>query len=243
MPLTAYFDESGTNPYDPALVIAGFVSDEERWAAFSEKWATALSEWGVPFWHMADFEARREQFSDWPRDDESRRRLGHLLGLITNHVMAAMFVSLPKALFHSYMEPTQPKPESRMYVMTTTYLLIETFIFTQQQNLRGPIALVFEQGAKGRHEVQTSYNSVSDDTTRHYDFSSLTFAKKQAFEGLQAADILAYEWFRQSRKGAGLDPRPLRYPLRWIAERVPHYGGRVQRENLDEMFAIVNGEL
>ena len=44
MALGAYFDESGTDPKDSAMVFAGFISDEEKWATLSEKWHEAVVE-------------------------------------------------------------------------------------------------------------------------------------------------------------------------------------------------------
>jgi hypothetical protein len=124
MALAGYFDESATNPTDPALCFAGFISDEERWAAFSDKWGAAMTEWGIPYFHMTDFEARREQFKDWPRDEMSKRRLEYLITLIKEHVLGVVTVVFPRPLFEAYYQ-LPDRTEERLYLSITGFALMK----------------------------------------------------------------------------------------------------------------------
>jgi hypothetical protein len=235
MPLGVYFDESGTNPNDPALTIAGFISDEERWAAFSEKWkAVVVDTWGLRYFHMADFEARQDQFKNWPRDEESKRRLDYLLTLIADHVLGLVSVSFPRDLFHAYFSP-KPKKVERLYMMTAASALLEASIFPREQAPSQKMAVVFETGARGRHQVQQAYDSLPPGTAEHLNFLSLTFGTKQEYEPLQAADILAYETFRHFPKVYGNETRPVRYPLKKILDTVPQAWGVVDQAYLDDI--------
>lgn len=235
MPLAAYFDESGTNANDPALVMAGFISDEERWGTFSSKWkAAVVDSWGLRYFHMADFEARRDQFKEWPRDDESKRRLDYLLTLVTDHVLGLISVSFPRDLFLAYFPP-KPKSVERLYLMTAGSVLVEASTFPKERALGQKMALVFEQGARGRHQVQQAYDGLIPGTTDHLNFLSLTFACKEKFEPLQAADIIAYESFRHFPKVYGNETRPVRYPLKKILDNVPHSFGVINKAYLDSI--------
>jgi hypothetical protein len=240
MPLAAYLDESGTNPSDPALVVAGFISTDELWTEFSAKWHQAVVvEWGLTHWHMADFEARRGEFEGWPRDAEAKRRLGYLLTLITEHAIASVAVSFPRDLFNTYFAPG-PKAIERLYLMTAGEAMRQISFLPRELLPGSRIALVYESGAQGRHQVEQGFSSLSRDTTVHLNFLSLTFAKKRDFEPLQAADILAYEEFRHYPKVWGDDTRGVRYPLRRIFEKgLPHAGGVMHADYLDSIYRLL----
>jgi len=240
MPLGAYFDESGANPNDPALTLAGFISDEERWGAFSDKWKRAVVDsWGLRYFHMADFEARQGQFKDWSRDDESKRRLDYLLTLITDHVLGLVSVSFPRDLFLAYFPP-RPKRIERLYLMTAGAVLLEASTFPKERAPGQKMALVFESGARGRHQVQQAYDGLPPGTANHLNFVSLTFATKEEFEPLQAADILAYETFRHFPKVYGSESRPVRYPLKKILDKVPQVWGVVDQAYLDSISSTLS---
>lgn len=239
MTLGAYFDESGTNPSDPALVMAGFISTTELWAEFSTRWREAITGWGLIHWHMTDFEARRDQFKHWPRDQESQRRLAHVLTLITSYTLATASVSFPRALFESYFE-SAPKAQERLYLLTAASIMHEVSYFPKEWLPGQNLALIFESGARGRHQVQQAWDALPPDTSEHLNFLSLTFAKKTEFEPLQAADILAYEQFRHYPKVWGNETRPVRYPLKQIFEkRLPHAGGVISKAFLDDMYSQI----
>src|SRR6266436_6070961 len=64
---SVYFDESGTHRASPVVVVAGWVSTDIQWRAFSTSWQKILRVAGLtpPVFHMTDFESRRPPFSDW----------------------------------------------------------------------------------------------------------------------------------------------------------------------------------
>src|SRR4030042_2580828 len=158
MSLGAYFDESGANPGDLALVMAGFISDEERWGPFSEKWKAAVVDtWGLRYFHMTDYEARQGQFKDWPRDDESKRRVDFLLTLIVDHVLGLVSVAFPRELFRAYFPP-KPKSAERLYLVTAASVMLEASTFPKERASGQKMALVFERGARGRHQGQQAYD-------------------------------------------------------------------------------------
>jgi hypothetical protein len=44
MALQGYFDDSGSHDQDPIFMVAGFVSTDEKWSYFSDKWQNKLNE-------------------------------------------------------------------------------------------------------------------------------------------------------------------------------------------------------
>lgn len=236
MALTAYLDESGANPRDPALVIGGIISEDSLWLEFSEKWQTALDDSGISHFHMADYEARQDQFKDWPRDETARQRFGHLLSLVTDYSLGLVSIAFPRSLMDKAFLP-QPKKEERLYLMTAASAMLKLSYFPTERLPGSGVAVVFEAGAKGRHLVQAAWDSLSPRTREGIPLLSLTFGRKREFQPLQAADIFVYEEFRQYPKDWGNDTRETRYPLKVLKGQLPYAGGVVTQEYLDSIWA------
>jgi tryptophanyl-tRNA synthetase len=88
------------------------------------------------------------------------------------------------------------------------------------------VAYVYESGAMGHGQVSKVFNDNLNDATRKNDFSllSIGFQPKKDFLPLQAADIRAYELYKQLPKELKLSEIAARYPLKFLAD-IPHRWG------------------
>ena len=72
------------------FAVGGCLASGEDWSAFESKWTDALSEEGISWFHMVDFEhperQRGNQFFGW---DQSRRErlLNRLLEIMNAHIV------------------------------------------------------------------------------------------------------------------------------------------------------------
>lgn len=74
---TAYFDASGTR-HSEAITMAGYMSDDKKWAKFEATWNKILEREKVIRFHMTDFASRQREYKSW--DQERRRRfIGDLI--------------------------------------------------------------------------------------------------------------------------------------------------------------------
>ena len=92
-----------------------------------------------------------------------------------------------------------------------------------------------EDGARGRSAIQLIFEEDSK-TTNWRDamrILSLSFKDKRAFLPLQAADILAYELYKQGLRQFGQAKRPVRYPLRQLG-RMPRQWHYVSEAHMQE---------
>jgi len=223
MGLAAYLDESGTDTSGEVMTLAGFVSSTEQWAEFSERWhGFVVNDWKLSAWHMADFEARRGEFKDWPRDEEAKRRLGSLLDLITEYAMCLVGVAFPRWLYRKVYKPRNDAHEqAAMYFLAAGMTFSLAGRFARDQVPPQSIDFVYEDGARGSGFVRDTYElRVPRDIKENVGFNSLTLASKTDFEPLQAADILAYETYRHFPRWAGTEKRPTRYPFEALFQGV-----------------------
>jgi hypothetical protein len=237
--LQAFIDESGTNPSDDVFVLAGFISTPEKWEELSSAWHGLMRDWEIRYFHMADFESRHGQFSNW--DEESRRvRLQSLLTLIQDYAVASVSVALPEANFREvYGDKANPDLK---YLIAGRQLLWEVSFFDQNgERLEVHNAeterysYVFESGARGAGKLQTLFRAFYNNPLYRLLFrlDSFTFGAKEEHRPLQSADILAYEGFRHWSRQFGPDSRSIRYP--WVElSKVPHTYANMGVEGLQK---------
>src|ERR1700730_17739629 len=85
MALQGFFDDSGNEPTSPIFVLAGFITTNQQWAAFSDEWQLALDEPPrLKYFKMAEAEHFRGQFSKtkgWINENRDARLLTLISGL------------------------------------------------------------------------------------------------------------------------------------------------------------------
>src|ERR1700722_11634832 len=85
MAITAYFDDSGTDPKNPSIVVAGFVSTVDQWDRFNDEWLAAELEFEAPPFHAKIFDDGRRgygPYKDW-LDSKRKDYVNRLLGIIS----------------------------------------------------------------------------------------------------------------------------------------------------------------
>ncbi|MDO8716925.1 MAG: hypothetical protein Q7J73_09015 [Dehalococcoidales bacterium] len=73
-----FLDESGTHADSNAAVVAGYVSNNTEWEAFTHQWKQALKGAGIEYFHMTDFESSQGLFKGW-KEDKKRPLLNDLM--------------------------------------------------------------------------------------------------------------------------------------------------------------------
>lgn len=64
----AYFDESYTHPPAPLVYSIGcYVSSGTQWKKFQKEWKRALTEAGIEYFHMVDFQACKPPYDVWSK--------------------------------------------------------------------------------------------------------------------------------------------------------------------------------
>ncbi len=180
----------------------------------SEKWQAALDSWQIPMFHMTDFENRQKAFKNWTEEDR-RDRLNHLLGLIKEHTFSSIAFTMWKTAFDDIMS------EAAKFICGDAYGLAAIGCFFQlgqraaDPKIDGYIDYFVESGTKGSGALSRIYEVGSEDPewVNETRILSLSFQDKVVSLPFQAADILAYEIFKQSQRQFGEEKGPTRYPL------------------------------
>jgi hypothetical protein len=127
----------------------------------------------------------------------------------------------------AYDEPPPPQ-RSRIghpYCFCGALLLTRLSIMLRRDlKTAGTVTYTFESGDNGAGELRNAVASLSAEARRFLKVDSFGYADKDAFAGLQAADIIAYETAKAALRDLGADRRPPRKSLVAITRICPGAG-------------------
>jgi hypothetical protein len=219
--LTAYMDETGHSKDERQKFngMAGLLAPTDQWEALELKWKRTLKEFKISHFHMKDFANRKREFKDW---HELKRK--KLLGKLLKHIemttafplgsilSMADFRSLPTSQQSSYGDPYHIG-----FLSTLTYLTkLGGDLLRQFPGEK--IAPVFGDHVEFRHSALQSFEILS----RHKDVRlyvhSPAFRDMRDFVPLQAADIIAYELYKEFERQLFRKTAPPRYGYKVICK-------------------------
>lgn len=240
MTFTAYFDESGTHDESKSIAVAGYISTAPLWVEFSAQWQLALNDWGLDHFHMTDFAVKAPPYDKWT-ESERRERLTRLITVINSNVWGSVGVVLPKKIFEGIFTPRVSRICGGACGVAAIACIMDLGELLRELKIGGSIAYVFEAGTRGIGEFARVFGSVLKDpeNKEYFRLLSLRFEGKQDFLPLQAADLLAYELYRELPRKAGWEQKSVRYPLTALAA-VPRRWGYYDEGELRKLFEILS---
>lgn len=191
---TAYFDESGTHDGSDAIVVAGYIANDQQWQEFDREWNQVLASAGVAHFHMKDFAHSRKEFESWKGDEERRgeflKRLISVIRGCTRHSFAtAVILKDYEELNKKYRLKELCSP----YVICALTCVADVAKWCNARGYPDPTQNVFEDGVKYKGEFLRFYPSSRN-------FHQISYAKKHDFVAFQAADFVAWEHTKKYRR-------------------------------------------
>jgi hypothetical protein len=202
--LTAVFDASGDENTE-VLAMAGFLSSENDWKSFSEKWSERLAKDGVDFFRAVDAATFRGPFQHWRhrKDKETLRRslFSDLMEILKSHVYHRFGCVVINKSFEAMSKTLRKNLRLSAYPLAalTCEKDFRKFILTEWSNSdpKMPVRMVFEQGDQGfgdlLHWLGSAKGTISATLAYKKDTLREDGVKAFGFIPLQAADWLAYE--------------------------------------------------
>jgi uncharacterized protein (DUF2164 family) len=199
--LTAYFDEAGTSPNQPAPVVAGYIASTFQWKRFGEQWDKLLGQWKVPInpkygiriAHRKDLEHCVGVFKGWTREDRERF-LEKAYMIIKRHTRAPIGNTVVREEFEEFALKPMQRIVSGAYGFCAYTCLQGIKEYCDHHNHQEPVRVVFEAGATGWGQLSRlfSYLQKHQQLREFYRLDSISFETKK-IKQLQAADFLAYD--------------------------------------------------
>ena len=192
-----------------------------------------LTESGLEYFHMTDFENSQGQFNGWT-EDRRRALMNKLLPIIQDHTFWSIGCIVLSQWVDSILSSAVRQICGDAYGLGTLACWRHLGKIFNKHDAWMECAM--ETGAKGRGALQlfAEEDSKIPEWQEGHRLYSLAFRDKRIFPPLQAADILAYELYKQSARQFGQETSPPRYPLKVLGSQI-HQWVYLQEEHLREL--------
>jgi hypothetical protein len=233
--LAVYFDDSGT--HSGISVAAGYVATVDDWTTFSLAWQQLLADhtdlpvnqFGLRVFHMTDFENSatdpKSVFHDW-----APARKGAFMANATALINdlcgpgkgAGIVVGVVNDDFSRMVEFERFK---RPY----TFALLEAMKYVERwadaEGRRESILYYFDKVPKHAGETAALMEDVGRelDLSTRFRFAKWAWSSKETHSELHAADVLAYEAWKEATNERRLIAIPVRQSLRALAPCIRYY--------------------
>src|SRR5581483_5879043 len=195
--ISAYFDESGEHDGSPVRCVGGYLFSAENAAAFDIAWQDVLHRHRLDYFHMTDSQQGTGPYKGKKKVeiDASHREA---IDLIKKYSMIGFACSLVSDQFELVHAASGYSIKSA-YTYLCRDLLMGIRDWMGNLNFWGEMAYIFEAGAKHQREANGFMNDLflDEDKRIEYRYRSHTFEDKKRSSHLQAADMLAWHWYKE----------------------------------------------
>jgi hypothetical protein len=202
-----YCDAAGGEDHG-FIVVAGYLSNCDKWQMFEEEWKILLAENGLPYFHMKEFAQSKGPFANW-KDDEDRRAsfLSKAAQIIKNRVLRSFACLVEFSVFDSVAARYPLKDlAGNPYALAGRSCVAKAG--NSLEGVGSDVTYVFEDGDKGKGELMRIMERDG------YPLPVFRPSRDRIVKGnlirgvipLQAADFAAYE----IRKHISEDPEELK---------------------------------
>lgn len=197
MMLTGYMDETGHSRDERQrfVGVAGLVAPAESWEAFDRKWKETLGVFKIPYFHMKDFANRRRYFEGWS-ELKRQKLLGKLLRIIatTHPFPVGAIVSLDDYRSFSAEDRELMGDPYHFCLMGCVYLPAWR---TENASTAVRVAIVFGEQSEFKNMAGLLLDDFKQNNAAAKRFDPPAFEDMKTVVPLQAADIVAYELYKE----------------------------------------------
>jgi hypothetical protein len=211
----AFLDESGTHSGSRVITIAGYVISPENLAILELEWRAVLAKYGMGELHMKEFVPPHGRYSHWSVG-EKRSLIESLVELIHEFTSVGVGAAIEMTHFvaktHAFAHSKSPDLVKSPYQWCLRYCMVQAAAWADDAKRAGVINYTADAGCVNAGRIQTHYALAceSEDTRRKFRLGSLVFANSNTHPGLQCADLLAYEMYKEADRLLSGAARPQR---------------------------------
>lgn len=251
--LKAFFDESGTHAGSPFIVVAGYVSMLSQWAQFEREWREVLTEYGIlkedgsGNFHMTDFENRSLQPDGvFSHIDKGRGNvlISKLVAIINRRVHTSIGVVIPISDYNEVICTDEYRNVcGSPYSLAVLACITLVGKWAESYSYKESVYCAFEDRVGHKFEILDGYDKAKQnpEIINRLHLDGIVFCNKKKFLPLQAADMFAYEVWKNNRNHLLEPNRPDRRALVELA-KVPHLGLVLHKDNLKSLIEWHEGK-
>lgn len=192
--IEAHFDESGTDANE--LTLAGYLFEAERIDSFGSEWNALLDHYDLPYFHMVDCAHGNPPFDKLKKRDHIRVQM-QLMRLIKRYSINGIVCNIPNTKDN----------DGKSYLKAVEGAVGVALDWAGRVAFEGKIAYFLEAGAKGEGLVDSHFGQIAKDPAKAsaHRYAGHAFLPKAGNPGVQAADLLAWQYHNYTKKRAKND--------------------------------------
>lgn len=239
--LDAYFDDSGTHDGSPVVSVAGYLGLPAQWISFETEWKSAIAEFGLNHFGMADYSNKAKPYCEWT-EEQRYARFAKLMKICNAYALGSIGIAVATESFNRVMSGKAKRICGGPYGLAAIACFLRVAELVKSLSSEAWIAYIFESGTVGAGEVLKVFQKNERDESQKHQLRllSLRFENKRQFVPLQAADIVAYEMYRQLPKQIGTDLRHPRLPILNQLMTLPKDWGYLDERELDKWNEVIS---
>jgi hypothetical protein len=235
--LTVYLDDSGTHGGAEVTAVAGFVSTKLLWDAFRKEWSRVLRKEHIEIFRMSDLENRQGEFEGWSKERTEAFR-AKLFDIIHRRTLVPIGSALVNADWAKVM-PAHIRAEwGGSYGWCAEDCAHQVYKWAKRTGTPGKFRYIFEKGTVGHGQLGKMFADYANNPKwEAFRIGGYSFEEKKLMP-LQAADLMAYELYKQMCNQVITWKRPMRRSLALLLEgQDVHY---LQFHNAERLMKMVN---
>jgi hypothetical protein len=195
-----YVDESGTHDGSPVMCVGGYIFSSERAIRLSKAWQRILDKYQLPYFRMSLCAPGKAPPFDKLNDNERIALVKELINVITNNMALGFAVSVSEEEFNRLVPEDRRIPGP--YAFCLRQCLVFAYSWIEQNNLADKMAFFFEAGHRDQSRANEMMNRMASSPVikDRYRYVGHAFADKKEMLPLQAADLLAWQWFTDRKR-------------------------------------------
>jgi hypothetical protein len=192
--IEAYFDESGTHGSALVTCSGGYLFESEKCRTFDAAWRQMLSDFQIPFFHMASVECGGPPMDKLP-SELRQALLRRAISIIKETATYCVVVAVPPRYYEKIM-PDNPLIGSA-FNFVTHQTLMATARWADQAHYDGSVHYFFESGHPDEENADAFMHlAVQDEElVKLWRYGGHTFMPKMKLPALQAADLLVWHYY------------------------------------------------
>jgi hypothetical protein len=203
----AYFDESGSHRHAPVLCVAGYVMEKDAAIELSREWSGVLKARTLPYFRMSECAHGNGPFKTLSLNARVQVAL-RMIQIIEEHTEQGLAVTVNEENFNRLL-PRRGLIGSP-YGFAAHLLLAGVRSWIESHPPVSDAAYFFEAGHRSQAESNDIMTLIFKQPALRVAsrYSGHAFVKKECTPAVQAADLLAWQWYTDKRHE--LEGRPRR---------------------------------
>lgn len=231
----AFFDESGSHDGAPILCVAGYIFRKSEAIKLGHEWRKVLRWKKLPYFHMVECAHGNGPFANLTKDE--RIAVGiKLIEAIKRHAVQGIAITVDPVEYATFPGRLRTKPGlyDNAYAFCAQVIMTGVSVFLERNPRIGKMAYFFEAGHQSRPQADEIMRTMFAQPAikQQFRYAGHAFVEKAQAPQLQAADLLAWQWYtdrRHQREG-----RPRRKDCASLLQ-LHHNAVHIDSKELDRM--------